>query len=144
MHQHVRLEAGRTRAAQIYPEKLCKAICIGLQKQIEIDSKGQFLTMTMDNVRQVSSKELMSVAKQVAEEYQIVEEDDNDELDAAWDDVSGAALDPKEVKRARREEVDYVHKMQLYDKVPVEECMRVTGRKPISTRWIDINKGGRH
>ena len=31
--------------------------------------------------------------------------------------------------------------MQLYDKVPVEECMRMTGRKPISTRWIDINKG---
>ena len=141
MHQHVGFESGRTRAAQICPEKLCKAICIGLQKRIETDRKGQPLTMTMDNTRQVSSKELMSVAKQVAEEYHIVEEDDNEELGAAWDDVSGAALDPTEVKQIREEEVDYVHKMQLYDKVPVEECMRATGRKPISTRWVDINKG---
>ena len=40
----------------------------------------------------------------------------------AWDDVSGAPLDPQEVRRARREEIDYVHKLNLYDKVPVEEA----------------------
>lgn len=32
-------------------------------------------------------------------------------------------------------------KMNLYDKVPVSECVRTTGKQPISVRWIDISKG---
>ena len=31
--------------------------------------------------------------------------------------------------------------MQLYDKVPINECKRATGKMPITVRWIDINKG---
>ena len=62
-------------------------------------------------------------------------------MEIAWDDVSGAELDPAAVKKARAEEIDYVHKMSLYTKVPVEECCKKTGRAPITVRWIDINKG---
>ena len=40
--------------------------------------------------------------------YKIVEDEDEHELEMAWDDVSGATLDPKEVRRARREEIEYV------------------------------------
>ena len=29
----------------------------------------------------------------------------------------------------------------VYEKVPVSEAWRVTGRPPIGTRWVDINKG---
>ena len=32
--------------------------------------------------------------------------------------------------------------MKVYDKVPNEECWEQTGRAPIATRWIDVNKGG--
>ena len=53
----------------------------------------------------------------------------------------GAPFDPQEVKRARREEVDCVHKMNLYEKVPISEVYQQTGKAPISVRWIDINKG---
>merc|ERR1711938_185593 len=31
--------------------------------------------------------------------------------------------------------------MGLYDKVPIAECYEKTGKGPISTKWIDINKG---
>ena len=31
--------------------------------------------------------------------------------------------------------------MNLYDKVPIDECYKAIGRAPISVRWIDINKG---
>ena len=31
--------------------------------------------------------------------------------------------------------------MKVYTKVPVEECWANTGKAPIATRWIDINKG---
>ena len=129
MHQHVRFDGGRVHAAQVYPDKLCKAICTGLQKQMEFDKTGQFLIMTMDETEEASSIELMNLAKVLAEEYRTVEENDQKEH-IAWDDVSGAALDPKEAKRARREEIEYVHKMQLYDKVPVEECLRMTWGEP--------------
>ena len=59
----------------------------------------------------------------------------------AFDDVSGEPLDPKRVQGALREEVEYVRKMRLYDKVPTTECRKQTGKGPISVRWIDINKG---
>ena len=142
MHQHVRLENGRARAAQIYPEKFSRAICAGLQKQINLDIDGQFFTMVIDGDCDIGSKELMDVSRHIATQYRTVVEDHSIELEAAWDDVPGAALNPKEVKRARSEEMEYVHQMESYEKVPVEECWRITGRSPISTRWIDINKGG--
>ena len=51
------------------------------------------------------------------------------------------ALDPKEVRGARREEISYVHKMNLYDKVFVSDAYKHIGKPPKSARWIDINKG---
>ena len=37
--------------------------------------------------------------------------------------------------------MQYVKSYDLYTKVPEEEAWRVTGKGPIGTRWIDINKG---
>ena len=31
--------------------------------------------------------------------------------------------------------------MQVYEKVPIEECWAATGMDPISSRWVVINKG---
>ena len=30
---------------------------------------------------------------------------------------------------------------KVYSKVPLEECLRVTGKQPIGCRWIDTDKG---
>ena len=69
------------------------------------------------------------------------EEDTNIELKKAWDDVTGVELDPKKVEKARREEIEYYNSMQVYDRVPIQECWRVTGKGPIGVRWIDTDKG---
>ena len=69
-----------------------------------------------------------------------MEEDHEQELMEAWDDVSGQALDPKKVTEARREEVAYIHDSKLYTKVPRAKAKKL-GAKVISVRWIDINKG---
>ena len=61
--------------------------------------------------------------------------------DIAWDDVNGVDLDPELVKKARREEVEFYKTMGVYEKVPLSECFEVTGRPPVSVRWIDHNKG---
>ena len=45
------------------------------------------------------------------------------------------------VRAAREEEMQEVKKHNLYDKVSLEECWDKTGKSPIGTRWVDINKG---
>ena len=35
----------------------------------------------------------------------------------------------------------YVQDMKVYCVVDIEECIKTTGRRPIKSRWIDINKG---
>ena len=57
-----------------------------------------------------------------------------------WDDTSGKPLDEGGVREARKEEMGELAKHAVYVKVPVEDCRRVTGKEPIGTRWIDINK----
>ena len=140
IHEHVRLEGGRTKHAQIYPKELCRAICRGLQEQIRMDKQGQFLLMELGNDT-ATSQDLMKVAEEMKNKYRTVEESNDEVLDMAWDDVSGAELDPNKVKQARAEEVEYVHKMNLYVKVPKKQCYEKTGKGPITVRWIDINKG---
>ena len=34
-----------------------------------------------------------------------------------------------------------VRKHKVYDKVPIQECWDVIGKKPVGTRWVVINKG---
>ena len=79
---------------------------------------------------------------EMKKKYRTIEEDDEAECEVAWGDVSGAALNPQDVRKARAEEIEYVRFMGLYTKVPIQQCYERTGQAPISTRWIDINKWG--
>ena len=45
------------------------------------------------------------------------------------------------VNIARHEEMEEIMKHNVYSKVSEEECWEITGKAPIGTRWIDINKG---
>ena len=107
VHKHIRLEDGRTRAAQVYPPELCRAICRGLELQLEADRAGQFLLASVEPTKEDTSgrlkdeaNKLHKKAKEIQEKYRTVEEDMDAQLEEAWDDVSGAQLDPKEVRRA--------------------------------------------
>ena len=113
-HRHVILEGSRTKPAQVYPEGLCKAICTGLIQQISMDRKGPFMIAHLDGTEQ----EAADGRQQLQEELKIVEHDNEEEMQQAWDDVSGAELNPGMVKTARGEEVAYIRKMDLYTKVP--------------------------
>ena len=54
--------------------------------------------------------------------------------------ISGKQLIISEVKKSRQEEMQEVYKHQVYVKVPISECRQTTGREPIGTRWVDVNK----
>ena len=141
VHQHVVLINGRANAAQVYPRGLCRAICRGTRQQFITDQKGQFLLAQLGENDNISSVELLNVAREIGSRCKTVEEEDRELFEEVWDDASGGRLKPGEVRRARQEEVDYIHKMNLYTKVPTVECHKRTGTAPIIVRWIDINKG---
>ena len=65
-----------------------------------------------------------------------------DDVEQYWGDVNGGFLPPDRVREARQLELAYLRKQEVYEKVPLEECLRDTnGRGPITTRWIDTSKG---
>ena len=84
----------------------------------------------------------MGRVKPVKMPYIMVVHRREDGTAVAWDDVvSGNELDPEMVLKARKEEMDQFKKHEVYEKVREEVCLAVTGKAPIGSRWIDINKG---
>ena len=59
---------------------------------------------------------------------------------AAWDDISGAPLDPQKVVEARKLEIEYATKKPVWHKISRQKA-KAMGWKIIKSRWIDINKG---
>ena len=57
------------------------------------------------------------------------------------DDMSGGRLHPAAVINARDEELSFIRSYNVYVKVPIEESYRETGKGPVSTTWLDTNKG---
>ena len=108
--------------AEIYPEELCKAILEGLRRQLRQDQH----TNQDGNLNVV-----------VHDEDRLSE----DRWDEFYDDISGLPLSSEGVRRARREEMHVFSTFPVYTKVPLDSSWQVTGKGPIGTRWIDINKG---
>lgn len=138
-HEHIPPMNGRAKAAQKYPNVLRKAICKGLVKQMQVDRQGQFMFAALE--RSDNSSAAHRACMSMLQEVQLAEETCDPELLGTYDDVSGAPLGPDQVCRARMEEVEFIRNMGLYTKVLIDECWRNTGKGPISTKWIDINKG---
>ena len=56
-------------------------------------------------------------------------------------DRTGLVLDEALTKQAEAEEMEFTQKIRLYDVVSSSECWEKTGRPPISTKWVRVNKG---
>ena len=131
-HRHVHLESGRAKACQAYPPDLEKAIVEGLVSQVKSDKvlKDGFIGvlepedphegLATDSWSQlgVSLQKGGSAASPAAPEEGIY-----------IDDVPGCVLDPKLVRLARLEELQEIHSFKVYEKVPISECIQVTGKK---------------
>ena len=50
-------------------------------------------------------------------------------------------LDPEGVARARDEEISYMQRIGVWEESTLEECLKMTGKNPVSTRWVDVDKG---
>ena len=107
-HRHITLQGNRTQRAQVYPEKLCRHIIIGLVRQMQED--GRLGTGEIGYCCAIDD----DVSEWV---------DDDIWDDEYWDDISGASLHPGMVRSARQAEMVEVYKHNLYTKVPVSMCI---------------------
>ena len=78
---------------------------------------------------------------EVKEEMIADEGFDDEDAEAAWDDVHGGALPAEAVREARSEEVGFMQHRGIWEVVPVTLCWKLTGKGPVSVRWVDTNKG---
>ena len=60
---------------------------------------------------------------------------------AYWDDAKGGHLDPMLVRQARKEEITEIHNYKVYATIPIAECSKVNGKKPMPFRRLILTKG---
>ena len=125
-HEHQPLVGGRAASAARYPEGLCRAICRGLIKD---HKEREYKVSRVCELHPRSPQELRSW--RWAATYL---------KSLHWDDVTGMTLDGNAVMEARRKELEYINKKNVWKKIPRHVAMQ-SQWKVISTRWVDINKG---
>ena len=57
------------------------------------------------------------------------------------DDLTGQPLLPGPCKQAHQLELDYFRTKGVWEMRRVAEALQRTGRRPISVRWVEVNKG---
>ena len=58
-----------------------------------------------------------------------------------YDEDHDGEFDPKLLKEARLEEVNFMQNIGVWEPSTWEECMQKTGKAPITTKWVDVDKG---
>ena len=110
----------------------------GMNEQMNADIEDQNIVARIEMTNGLNI--LAELKKANANASQCHEDEINFDEYIAWDDNTNVELDPRMVHKARQDEVEYVREMNLYIKVNIEECIKMTGKKPIAVRWIDVNK----
>ena len=112
-------------------EDLDSDICEGLRQQVG-DVDHTYALVHMASGTQVRPFDLMPQTlkrrSRRSEGGQIVQE-----LNSIRDDAKGGWLDLVLFRKAREEEIQYVKKHAVYEKVPMSHCWKETGKNPIKT-----------
>ena len=130
--RHVHCAGNVAKDAAIYPRGLCKAVLDGLCRQLQRDGAMECGVFGVD----------------VAHERDGVQS--QGELPPGGapgcsgrfrDDLTGQPLRDDFVKAARETELQFFKDKGVWTKRLKAEARTVTGRLPISVRWVDVNKG---
>ena len=125
-HKHANLQNGHAAEAAVYPEQLCFSILRGMRRQLielGVCHVGEIGTICED-----------------LDEHKFMQEIQH-YTSTFYDNVSGKPLDPKLVTAARAEEIRGINSHKVWTKVPIQEAYDKTGKAPVGTKWVDINKG---
>ena len=95
------------------------------------------------NIDQILAEEWMDQEREAATTYAYPHGDPGDPSgdlsEYAWDDVNNFELPMNLVREARKEEMKHM-KEKIFKVVKKSEAYRVTGKGPISTKWVDTDK----
>ena len=126
---HVICEGVVARDAAVYPRELCRAVLRGITAQLREDRRLQpgcyGLQALNDDEEAVRSA--LGPEQGFSGKYR--------------DDLTGQVLKDTLVQEARRKELEYFLKKGVWRKVPRHRARQLSGRLPISVRWVDVNKG---
>ena len=161
-HRHATGKVARD--AAIYPFLLCKAILVGFCKQLREDghlTAGScgFTSWneTLDNLTEAhvnrENKHILAISEEAEEESDEERTDvPHGEAKVCYavpssakpikDAMSGQLLDSGLVAIARQKELKYFLAKNVWLKRARSEAYRVTGKRPISVKWVDVSKGG--
>ena len=132
------------RMAAIFPIRLCKVILGGLRGQLKKDGTG-IEGHAGIHERLMTKGGLISLCA-VQEREEIVGFDgpvlksDNGE-GPFFDDLTKQELSAWLVKAARKKELEYFESKSVWKKVSTQEAWRISGRPPVTVRWVDVDKG---
>lgn len=151
-HRHITLVDGRPKAAVIYHQGLCQAICQGYMDHMEAavhecpvllhrSPSGEAHDDRTCDIDHVTIGGINAVFSELEEHLELaICEEVGEPLWEADDDVNGGTLDPTDVLRARVIEMQYIRKRGVYKIATRTAALRVTGRI-INTMLIDTSKG---
>jgi hypothetical protein len=154
-HTHQRLAQSRTRDAAVYPPELCRAMLQGIDAQrrkeghILCDSLRRDLDRgcAVYSLNREAEHVGRSLGVEVAPEAEFVRvQDEHESLQKHgrqmyWDAITNEELPADLTAAARAEELAFMAEWQVWDVVPVAECWKNTGKKPLQSKWVDVNKG---
>ena len=89
----------------------------------------------LENIKMITPHE----SKKEEESEDAEGEDDN--TGEFFDELTGEKLDSTAVRAGRKEEMDFIKAIPLYDAVDAQECWDKTGKGPTSSKWVDVKKG---
>jgi hypothetical protein len=146
-HSHAPLLGGnRARDAATYPPGLCEAIAQGASEQLGRDNRarGARAVQAWHGARELHAVRAATEVHCEAAQGRTYHEDE--QLAAAvmgetYDEITGAALPPDLVKQARAEEIKFMLDWGVWKRALITECWAETGKAPIGSKWVDVNKG---
>jgi hypothetical protein len=148
-HVHCHLTSGRAKHAAVYPPELCRAILRGIERQ-RLREGAKMLSHAETQVERgcgifnlQDDKEKVELAADARYEELMHESEALDKIgqEQYFDNLSGSALPPRLVEKARKEEIDFMLDWEVWEEVPVARCWQATGKGPLGGRWVDVNKG---
>ena len=72
------------------------------------------------------------------------DEDKDHDWETYYDDLSHLPLRSDLIDKARQEGMEVFAKSPLYTEVPLQDAHHFTGKGPIGTKWVAVNKGDRN
>ena len=100
MHKHQQLVDGRAKEAAIYPEPLCRAICVGLIGELKQKTQQLRTLMTVKHTDKIQ-EEKTETRDGKKKKKGIDHVEDEEYIGQAWDDLTGEELPAHEVRKAR-------------------------------------------